>query len=106
MRVKKIIAVCLLGWCAETGAAAGATPDLLDSVKARGTLRVALEGTYPPFNFKDKKTGELAGFDVEFARALADKLGVKVEFVANSCHISTNSVHNAMFARTCMMSRA
>jgi cystine transport system substrate-binding protein len=85
MRVKKIIAVCLLGWFATAGAAVAATaatPDLLDSVKARGSLRVALEGTYPPFNFKDKKTGELAGFDVEFARALADRLGVKVEFVA------------------------
>lgn len=55
--------------------------DLLDIVKVRGTLRVALEGTYPPFNFKDKKTGELIGFDVEFSRALAGRLGVRVEFV-------------------------
>ncbi|KAK5629650.1 hypothetical protein RRF57_005365 [Xylaria bambusicola] len=31
---------------------------------------------------------------------------VKVEFVGGSCFIKTNSVHNAMFARTCMMSRA
>ncbi|TGJ82928.1 hypothetical protein E0Z10_g5860 [Xylaria hypoxylon] len=31
---------------------------------------------------------------------------VKVEFVGGSCYIRTNSVHNAMFARTCMMSRA
>jgi cystine transport system substrate-binding protein len=81
MRVKKIITVCLLGLLASMGAAASAQ-DLLDGVKARGTLRVAVEGTYPPFNFKDKKTGELTGFDIEFARALAGKLGVKAEFVA------------------------
>ncbi|KAI0905028.1 hypothetical protein F4823DRAFT_158495 [Ustulina deusta] len=31
---------------------------------------------------------------------------VKVEFIGGSCYIKTNSVHNAMFARTCMMSRA
>ncbi|KAK6088369.1 hypothetical protein SCUP234_00857 [Seiridium cupressi] len=31
---------------------------------------------------------------------------VKVEFISGSCYIKTNSVHNAMFARTCMMSRA
>ncbi|KAI0104185.1 hypothetical protein GGR51DRAFT_522743 [Nemania sp. FL0031] len=31
---------------------------------------------------------------------------LKVEFVGGSCYIKTNSVHNAMFARTCMMSRA
>ncbi|KAK1595227.1 uncharacterized protein LY79DRAFT_511301 [Colletotrichum navitas] len=30
---------------------------------------------------------------------------VQVTFSGGSCHISTNSVHNAMFARTCMMSR-
>ncbi|GJC86813.1 negative regulator of differentiation 1 [Colletotrichum liriopes] len=30
---------------------------------------------------------------------------VRVTFSDGSCHISTNSVHNAMFARTCMMSR-
>jgi L-cystine transport system substrate-binding protein len=52
--------------------------ELLDAVKQRGTLRVAVEGTYPPFNFKDK--GELAGFEVELAKALAGKMGVKAEF--------------------------
>lgn len=31
---------------------------------------------------------------------------IKIEFLGGSCHIKTNSVHNAMFARTCMMSRA
>ena len=53
--------------------------DLLDDVKQRGTLRIGLEGTYPPFNFKDEK-GQLAGFDVEIAAALAQKLGVKPDY--------------------------
>ncbi|KAK1980564.1 hypothetical protein LZ30DRAFT_594568 [Colletotrichum cereale] len=30
---------------------------------------------------------------------------IRVIFSGDSCHIGTNSVHNAMFARTCMMSR-
>lgn len=55
--------------------------DLLDTVKARGTLRIAMEGTYPPFNFKDAKTGKLAGYDVDVANAVAAKLGLKPEFV-------------------------
>ncbi|WP_296948807.1 transporter substrate-binding domain-containing protein [uncultured Massilia sp.] len=55
--------------------------DLLDTVKARGTLRIALEGTYPPFNFRDTKTGQLAGYDVDVARLVAGRLGVKPEFV-------------------------
>jgi hypothetical protein len=31
---------------------------------------------------------------------------IKVAFSGNNAYISTNSVHNAMFARTCMMSRS
>lgn len=57
---------------------AAANAELLDDVKQRGTLRVAVEGTYPPFNFKEK--GELAGFEVELAKALASKIGLKAEF--------------------------
>jgi cystine transport system substrate-binding protein len=56
--------------------------DLLDAVKARGTLRIALEGTYPPFNFKDSKTGQLAGYDVDVAKLVAARLGLKPEFVS------------------------
>jgi cystine transport system substrate-binding protein len=55
--------------------------DLLDPVKTRGTLRIALEGTYPPFNFKDPKTGQLAGYDVDVAKIVCARLGVKPEFV-------------------------
>jgi cystine transport system substrate-binding protein len=56
--------------------------DLLGTVKARGTLKVALEGTYPPFNYREKN-GELAGYDVDVARLIAARLGVKAEFVTS-----------------------
>ncbi|RTZ43364.1 transporter substrate-binding domain-containing protein [Candidimonas sp. SYP-B2681] len=55
--------------------------DLLDTVKERGTLIVGVEGTYPPFNFVDTKTQQLDGFDIDVSKLLADKLGVKVQFV-------------------------
>ena len=60
--------------------AAGAA-DLADAVKQRGTLKIALEGTYPPFNYKEN--GQLAGFEVELANALAQKMGVKAEFTTS-----------------------
>lgn len=63
------------------GAAHGA--DLLDEVNTRGTLRIALEGSYPPFNFKDPKTGQLAGYDAEVARLVAARLGVRPQFVVS-----------------------
>lgn len=63
-------------------AASGAhAADLLNTVKERGALIVGVEGTYPPFNFVDPKTNQLEGFDIDVSRLLADKLGVKVEFV-------------------------
>jgi len=55
--------------------------DLLDEVKQRGALRIGVEGTYPPFNYRDEQ-GKLTGFDVEIAEAIAAKLGVKPEFTA------------------------
>ncbi|MFL6671949.1 MAG: cystine ABC transporter substrate-binding protein [Massilia sp.] len=58
-----------------------AAADLLEAVKARGTLRIAMEGTYPPFNFKDQKTGQLAGYDVDVAKLVAARLGLKPQFV-------------------------
>jgi len=72
-------AALTLGLAAVSASARAA--DLLDTVKARGMLRIALEGTYPPFNFKDGKTGQLAGYDVDVARLVCARLGVKPEFV-------------------------
>lgn len=56
--------------------------ELLATVKARGSLKIALEGTYPPFNFKDQKSGQLAGYDVDVAKLVAARLGLKPEFVS------------------------
>ncbi|GGI92494.1 transporter substrate-binding domain-containing protein [Deinococcus wulumuqiensis] len=44
------------------------------------TLKIGMEGTYPPFTSKNEQ-GELVGFDVDIARAVAQKLGLKPEFV-------------------------
>ena len=46
----------------------------------KGKLIVATEGTYPPYSFYDEK-GELVGYDVDIARAVAKKLNLKIEFL-------------------------
>ena len=51
----------------------------LEKVRAAGKLVVGVEGTYPPFTYHDDN-GELTGLDIELGKALADKLGVEVEF--------------------------
>ena len=55
-----------------------AADNLLNQVKERGTLRVGLEGTYPPFSYQGDD-GKLTGFEVEFAQELAQHLGVKAD---------------------------
>ena len=44
-----------------------------------GTLTVATEGTYKPFSYHDE-SGELVGYDVEVSKAVAEKLGLEVDF--------------------------
>ena len=52
---------------------------MLQRINNGGTINVGTEGTYPPFTYHDE-SGKLTGYDVEVTRAVADKLGVDVEF--------------------------
>ena len=62
-----------------TDKATDGSSDLLQRINSSGTINVGTEGTYPPFTYHDE-SGKLTGYDVEVTRAVADKLGVKVEF--------------------------
>ncbi|HEX7556954.1 MAG TPA: basic amino acid ABC transporter substrate-binding protein, partial [Leptolinea sp.] len=44
-------------------------------------IRVASDATYPPFEVIDEKTKELAGFDIDLFKAIAEKENLNVEFV-------------------------
>jgi len=55
--------------------------DRLAAARARGTLQVALMGTYPPFSFPDPNTGQIIGFDADVARLLGAHIGLKVALV-------------------------
>lgn len=61
--------------------ACGSSQNRPDSAPSSGVLRVGTEGTYAPFSFQDPSTGQLAGYDVDVANAVGEKLGKKVEFV-------------------------
>lgn len=74
MRSKPAILLLLTVLCAMQ-ARAGAT---LDRVKRSGVLKNVLLNTYPPFGFIGPDN-QLAGFDVDVARAVAAKLGVTLK---------------------------
>lgn len=81
-----------LGACSSTGgsgsasssgsatAAAGGSDQSLAKVQKAGVITFGTEGTYKPFSFHADGGGDLTGFDVEVARAIAGKLGVKAAF--------------------------
>lgn len=78
---KKLIAAILAAALSLTAFAGcgSSEKDLLDTVKQRGYITVAMEGTWAPWTYHDE-SGDLVGFDVEVAKAVADKLGVDVQY--------------------------
>ena len=77
-------AVLLLGlgfalW-APLGARA-AEQSRLDTIVARGTLKVGTTGDYKPFSFANPETKNFEGLDIDMMESLGNALGVKVEFV-------------------------
>ena len=66
---------------ALAGLSSVAQADRLEDIKSSGVLRVAAFDSNPPFGFVDEKTRQITGLDVDYAQALAEKLGVKLEIV-------------------------
>ncbi len=72
-------AVMALAAC-SSGSPAGAESDDEYGLVTAGTLTVATEGTYRPFSYHEDGSGDLVGYDVEIAEAVAEKLGLEIEF--------------------------
>ena len=71
-----------LAGCSGHDAGAGATAasgDLLETIRDRGEMTFATEGTWSPWTFHNE-ADELTGFDIEVARAVAAELGVEAAF--------------------------
>lgn len=78
MQFAKILAT--VGILQATLLATAFAGENLDAIKSAGVLKIGTEGTYAPFTFHDKDN-KLVGFDVEIGEAVAQKLGVKPEFI-------------------------
>lgn len=54
--------------------------DELQQIKSKGVLTVGVKADYPPFGYREPD-GTITGIEPDLARDIAEKLGVKVEFV-------------------------
>ncbi len=50
-------------------------------IQDRGEIRIGVKYDVPPFGFKNPRSGEVEGFDVDFGKAVATELGVKPKLV-------------------------
>lgn len=87
MNLKKstIVIVSLLLFvvgCAQTNSnraiASPSAAPVIDRIQQRGTLVVGMTGNMPPLNMTSKE-GELIGYEVDLARAMARAMGVKAK---------------------------
>jgi glutamate transport system substrate-binding protein len=47
----------------------------------KGEIRIGVKYDVPPFGFKNPRNNAIEGFDIDFGKAVAEKLGVKPTFV-------------------------
>jgi polar amino acid transport system substrate-binding protein len=64
------------------------TGDLLTAIQKKGEIVVSTDPNYEPQSFINEK-GMLDGFDIDVAKEIAKRLGVKVKFVTPSWDIIT-----------------
>jgi glutamate transport system substrate-binding protein len=53
----------------------------MGKIQAAGEIKIGVKYDVPPFGFKNPQTDEIEGFDVDLGKAIADKLGVKPNFI-------------------------
>jgi polar amino acid transport system substrate-binding protein len=63
-----------------TVGAQAANADAIDDIKAAGVLKVAVKADYKPYGYRDT-SGAIIGIEPDLAKDVADKLGVKIEYV-------------------------
>jgi len=80
------VAALVLTGCGSSGDAA--VDDLVpDAIAESGTLLVATDASFPPaqlrapIEFQGVQTGEVTGFEVDLVEAVAEELGLEVEWV-------------------------
>lgn len=80
-RAPLAVGAALLALVAALPAQAG---PVLDRVRASGTLRVCIWPDYYGITYRQPRTGQLVGIDIELSAAFARHLGVRIQYVESS----------------------
>ena len=77
--MKKFLTIFLLAMVTVILAACGSDDEKSGSGDGKETLVIGIDDKFAPLGFRDDKN-EIVGFDIDYARAAADEMGVDVEF--------------------------
>jgi polar amino acid transport system substrate-binding protein len=66
------------GFAALIAAAPVVGAELPEAIKQAGALRLTVNSTYAPMEYRDPATNELTGLDIDLANEMAKRLGVKI----------------------------
>jgi len=89
--MKTLLAALVAAPLALTGALAHAQ-SALDDILSSGVLKVGTTGDWNPMTVRDPATNSYKGYDIDVMTALAEDLGVKVEFVPTDWKTLVNGV--------------
>ena len=67
-----------LGFAALLAITTAEAAELPESIKQAGTLRLTVNSTYAPMEYRDPSTNQLVGLDIDLANEIAKRLGVKI----------------------------
>lgn len=82
-----LVAGCLGGLRAGAG-------EVQNRVQARGEIKVCIWPDYQRISFRDPRSGQLSGLDIDLAAALASDLGLKLRFVDSSFTTLARDLHS------------
>ncbi|MEA3485549.1 MAG: transporter substrate-binding domain-containing protein [Candidatus Aerophobetes bacterium] len=71
--------VCLAAWWALARLGREAEDETWARIQREGVMRVGMDASWPPFEYVEGD--EIVGFDVDLAREIGERLGVRVELV-------------------------
>jgi polar amino acid transport system substrate-binding protein len=74
----KIYALLLAGCFTAFVLVEAHSSELPDEIRAAGALRLTVNSTYAPMEYRDPATNELKGLDIDLAQEMAKRLGVKI----------------------------
>lgn len=77
----RVVLALLAGWAVGTAAQAG---PVLERVKAAGKVRVCIWPDYYGITYRNPRTGQLGGIDIDLSAEFARSQGLKLEYVESS----------------------